>query len=110
MRDDAAPGPVTQRSASTGDADPSPSSGDAPTSSGQAPACNLVLLADDGEVDVLQAGPTAHVAPRLEAGLVSQLVEVAQRQDPPGGQDPDRARQLLGLVQVVGADHQRAAG
>src|SRR6266508_3269183 len=51
------------------------------------------VLADDGEVDVLEARPAADLAPRWQPGALGELLQRAQRQQPARRHDADRAGQ-----------------
>src|SRR5690349_13851527 len=69
----------------------------------------LMVVAHDREVDVLQGRQLADFLPRLQAGTTAQLDHAADRERAPGGHDADFACQMLRLLHAVRADHKSAA-
>src|ERR1700680_3357016 len=74
----------------------------------------LMVVLDDGEVDVLQGRQLAQLAPRRQARTAAQLGQVADGERATGGHDADLSRaaldEVLGLFHAVRADDERAAG
>src|SRR5690348_12592001 len=75
----------------------------------------IVVVAHYREVDVLQGRELAHLVSHRQSGSNTQRRHVSDRQRAPGGHDADRGvavvrcAEVLGLVHVVRADHERAA-
>src|SRR5438105_4748290 len=73
------------------------------------------VLGDDGEIDVLQRRQITQLATHLQSGPDPQRSQVPDGQRAAGGHDADRrvpivrCAEVLGLVHVVSADHERAA-